>query len=607
MSHLGTGMRLVGIEAQLPDCQGRVKARMSAEGKVAGATGAIDARFGSSSFLRRAMRKAFPDHWSFLLGEIALYSFVVLLLTGVFLTLFFKPSAAEIIYQGPYEPLRGVRMTEAYASTLHISFEVRGGLLMRQIHHWAANVFLASMMVHMLRVFFTGAFRKPREISWLLGITLLILSLLEGLFGYSLPDDLLSGTGLRIANGMLQSVPVVGTYLTLFAFGGEFPGQEVLTRLYVLHVLLIPGLMLALVPLHGIVLPWRVMHTHFPGRSRGERNQIGMPFFPTFMVKTTAFFLFVFGVVALLATFFQINPVWLFGPYDPNAISAGSQPDWYLGWLEGALRVMPAWEITAAGYTIPLSVVIPGLVIPGLLFTGLALYPFIERWATNDHRYHNLLDRPRNAAIRTSIGSAGVTFFGLIWLAGGNDVIAETFHVSLFATTWFFRVAILIGPIVAFAVAHRICLGLQRRDQETLGHGVETGIIRRLPTGQHIEVVKPASPDLVAVLTAKKVLPVIESGTDGGGIKAPASRRVAGRLRVALNRVYTADDVASDGGNGHADGHSIAEGDTPGIAQGGAHGAVEGERAGREPASGTSGDHGRSGDGAGGTRSGGVS
>ncbi|MFF5260934.1 cytochrome bc complex cytochrome b subunit [Actinomadura viridis] len=537
--------------------------------------------------MKRAIRKAFPDHWSFLLGEIALYSFFVLLLTGVFLTLFFKPSAAEVIYQGPYEPLRGVRMTEAYASTLHISFEIRGGLLVRQIHHWAANIFLAAMLIHMLRVFFTGAFRKPREISWLLGVTLLVLSLAEGFAGYSLPDDLLSGTGLRIAQGMAQSIPLVGTYLVMFLFGGEFPGQEVLTRLYILHVLLIPGIMLALVPLHGIVLPWRLMHTHFPGRARSERNQIGMPFFPVFVAKTTAFFMFVAGAATLLAAFFQINPVWLFGPYDPAAISSGSQPDWYLGWLEGALRIMPAWEITALGHTVTLSLIIPGLIIPGLLFTGLALYPFIEKWATNDHRYHNVLDRPRNAATRTGIGAAGVTFFGVLWLAGGNDVVAETFHIPLFWTTWFFRGAILIGPIVAFAVAHRICLGLQRRDREALAHGVESGIVRRLPTGELTEVHKPASEDAAPVLSAKKELPVIEAGTDGNGIDAPVSRHVVGRLRVALNRAYTGDDV----GDGHGNGHGNGNGNGHGNGNGNGHGD------GRELVSGTSSEQSGPGDG----------
>ncbi|MGH3323660.1 MAG: cytochrome b, partial [Streptomyces sp.] len=188
------------------------------------------------------LRKAFPDHWSFLLGELALYSLILLLLTGTFLTFLFHPGEAEIPYQGSYEPLRGVLVSEAYASTLDISFDVRGGLLIRQIHHWAALVFVAAIGVHMLRVFFTGAFRKPREVNWVIGVTLFVLSVAEGFCGYSLPDDLLSGTGLRVVQSLLLSIPVVGTYLSFFLFGGEYPGDEIIPRLYAAHILLIPGI-----------------------------------------------------------------------------------------------------------------------------------------------------------------------------------------------------------------------------------------------------------------------------------------------------------------------------------------------------------------------------
>ncbi|MBV9487038.1 MAG: cytochrome bc complex cytochrome b subunit, partial [Frankiaceae bacterium] len=181
----------------------------------------VDDHFGSAGFLKRSMDKVFPDHWSFMLGEIALYSFVILLLTGVYLTLFFHASQHEVIYNGSYAPLRGVPMTDAYASTLHISFDVRGGLLMRQIHHWAALIFTTSIVVHMFRVFFTGAFRKPRTINWHIGVILMILAILEGFAGYSLPDDLLSGTGLRIAYSVAESIPVVGTYVCYFLFGGD--------------------------------------------------------------------------------------------------------------------------------------------------------------------------------------------------------------------------------------------------------------------------------------------------------------------------------------------------------------------------------------------------
>ncbi|MGK5555803.1 cytochrome bc1 complex cytochrome b subunit [Actinomadura kijaniata] len=467
---------------------------MSVTGRAAVA---LDERLGGAGFARRAMRKAFPDHWGFMLGEIALYSFVVLLLSGVFLTLFFKPSMAETVYEGSYAPLRGIEMSEAYASTLHLSFDVRGGLLMRQVHHWAANVFVAAIVAHLLRVFFTGAFRKPRELNWLLGFTLFALAMANGFTGYSLPDDLLSGTGLRLVLGAVQSLPIVGSYASFLLVGGEFPGTDLVPRLYIVHVLLVPGLMLALVPVHAIVLPWVQKHTDFRRGRSTERAVEGRPFFPVFMAKTAAYLLFVTGVVTLMATFLQINPIWLYGPYDPSAISAGSQPDWYVGFGDGALRLMPGWDVTVAGHTVALGIVVPLLVIT-VFFTGIALWPFLERRLTGDRAVHHVLDRPRDAADRTALGVAGIVFYGVLWAAGGNDVIAKTFGLSLFATTWFLRIALLAGPVLAFAVTRRVCLGLRRRDMLLLRHGVETGIITMSPSGGYRERTVPV-PEETAV------------------------------------------------------------------------------------------------------------
>ncbi|MBO2455036.1 ubiquinol-cytochrome c reductase cytochrome b subunit [Actinomadura barringtoniae] len=461
---------------------------MSATGSAARA---LDERFGSAGFARRAMRKAFPDHWSFMLGEIALYSFVVLLASGVFLTFFFKPSMGEVVYNGSYAPLRGTQMSEAYSSTLRISLDVRGGLLMRQVHHWAAIIFVAAIMAHLLRVFFTGAFRKPRELNWLLGFTLFTLALVNGFTGYSLPDDLLSGTGLRLIFGAIEAIPVVGTYLSFFVLGGEFPGTEMIPRFYILHVLLVPGLMLALVPVHAIILPWVQKHTDFRRGRSTQKAVEGKPFYPVFMAKTAAFFLFTTAVTVLMATFVQVNPIWLYGAYSPTAISAGSQPDWYLAFGDGGLRLMPGWDLNVAGHTLALGILVPLLVIT-VFFTGIALYPFLEARFTRDRSIHHILDRPRDAAVRTGIGVAAIVFYGVLWAAAGNDVIAHTFHLSLFATTWFFRAALVIGPVIGFTVAHRVCLGLQRRDMLILKHGIETGIIIQEPSGRFIERHRPA-------------------------------------------------------------------------------------------------------------------
>jgi ubiquinol-cytochrome c reductase cytochrome b subunit len=511
---------------------------------VTGTARAFDERLGPSApFLRKAMKKAFPDHWSFLLGEIAMYSFFIIILTGVYLTLFFHPSMNEVVYNGSYKPLDGVRMSEAYESTLNISMDVRGGLLVRQIHHWGTVIFLGAIIAHMLRNFFTGAFRKPRELNWLIGVTLFMLALLNGLFGYSLPDDLLSGTGLRILYGVILSIPLVGSYLMFFLFGpGGFPGHELIPRLFTIHVLLIPGILLALVPLHAVILTWRQTHTQFPGKGSTNTTVYGYPFFPTFIGKTTAFFIWVMAITTTLATIFQINPIWLFGPYDPAAITSGSQPDWYMGFLEGSLRIMPSWEINALGHTLPMSVIIPALIVPGLLFGGLAAYPFLERWVTGDHEIHHLLDRPRDVPVRTGIGVAGVIFYGMLWAAGGNDIIAERFDIPLYWTTWFFRITVLVGPVLGYLVAYRICLGLQLKDRGLVEHGLETGVIRRLPTGEYVEVERHLTPEEAARITDPRPLPAVRlERPEVDGVPPPGARKPLQRLRLALNRQFRAD------------------------------------------------------------------
>jgi len=521
-----------------------------------GAGNYIDDRFHLAKTGEKQLRKVFPNHWSFMLGEIALYSFIILLVTGVFLTLWFKPSMAEIVYDGSYERMQGVAMSEAYASTLHITFDVRGGLLVRQIHHWAALIFTAAMLIHMLRVFFTGAFRKPREINWLIGIALFGLAMLEGLFGYSLPDDLPSGMGVRILQGVMMSLPIIGTYVSMFLFGGEFPGEDIIPRLYMLHILLIPGILLALIGAHILIL-WHQKHTQYPGKGRSEKQVVGTPMMPAFAVKAGGFFFFVFAVTAGLSAFVQINPIHLFGPFTPTSITSGLQPDWYMGFMEGSLRIFPNWfDIDVAGYSVPIAVLVPGLVVPGLIFGAMALWPFVEAWISGDKRHHNIADRPRNAPVRTGLGVAGITFYGLLWLAGSNDILSETFSVGLFATTWFFRFAVILGPVVGYMITKRIALGLQRRDREQLEHGYESGNIQQLPSGEFIEVHKESSDETVHVLESKEPVSRIDvQALDDNGVESPASRGMMGRLRHRLAEWYTRDNVSFEGVEPHTGHH----------------------------------------------------
>ncbi|MEW1908928.1 cytochrome bc complex cytochrome b subunit [Kitasatospora sp. NPDC085895] len=492
-----------------------------------------DGRLGIYTLAKSNLRKIFPDHWSFMLGEICLYTFIIIILTGVYLTLFFKPSMAETVYHGSYAPLNGIRMSEAYASTMDISFEVRGGLLIRQIHHWAAIVFVAAMLVHMMRVFFTGAFRKPREINWLFGAGLLFLGMFDGFMGYSLPDDLLSGTGIRFMEGAILAVPLVGTYLQFFLYGGQFPGTDIVPRFFTIHVLLIPGIMLGLLVAH-LILVFYHKHTQFAGPGRTEKNVVGMPLMPVYMAKAGGFFFLVFGVIAAASAIATVNPIWAYGPYRPDQVSTDAQPDWYMGFSEGLIRVMPGWEIRAWGHTLNLGVFIPLMVFP-LVLMAIWVYPFIEAWVTGDKREHHIADRPRNAPVRTGFGAAWISLYVLLLIGGGNDLLATHLHLSINSITYFVRVGFFVVPVLTFFITKRWCLGLQRRDKDKVLHGRESGIIKRLPHGEFVEIHEQLPQDKLYKLTAHEQPQPLElpAEVDENGVARKAGRIAKTRAKLS--------------------------------------------------------------------------
>jgi ubiquinol-cytochrome c reductase cytochrome b subunit len=494
-----------------------------------------DGRLGPYSLIRAKARRVFPDHWSFLLGEICLYSFIVIVVTGVYLTLYFHPSMKEVQYNGSYMPLRGQTVSEAFNSTMHLSFDVRGGLLIRQAHHWAALVFIGAMLVHMLRVFFTGAFRKPREFQWLFGFLLLVLGMFGGLTGYDLPDDLLSGTGLAVVNGTILSIPIVGTYLSMFLFGGEFPGSELVARFNTIHVLIIPAIMVGLLVVHLILLLHH-KHTQYPGPGRSNKNPVGLPL-KVRAVKSAGFFFLVAGVIFAMAALAQINPIWLYGPYRVDQVSAGSQPDWYMGVADGLLRVMPGWEIAFWGHTLALDNLIP-LVAGVGLFLAMGAYPFIESWVTRDDREQHLLDRPRNRPVRTALGAAWISFYLVSLIGAANDIVATRFHLSVESVTWTVRVGLFVAPVAAYAVAKRCALGLQRRDRDKVLHGRETGVIKRLPHGEFVEVHAPLSQAELHLLTQHEQYTPIAPGSNGNAESPGAGARLSRLLRVRFSRAF---------------------------------------------------------------------
>ena len=422
----------------------------------------VDERLGGARFARTTLDKVFPDHWSFMIGELALYCFIVLVATGVYLAFFFVPSTHEVIYNGSYEPMQGVHMSAAYQSALDLSFDVRAGLVMRQIHHWAALLFIASIVVHLARVFFTGAFRRPREINWIVGVTMLILGIVNGFAGYSLLDDQLSGTGLRITYGIVLSVPVIGTWIASLLFGGEFPGPDIINRLYVIHILIVPVAIAVLLGIH-LAMVVRHKHTQFEGPGRREDNVVGERMWPTYAAKATGLFLLTAAVLCLLGGLFQINPIWVFGPFDPAQVSAASQPDWYMGWLDGALRIMPGWETRLFGFEIP-NPFFPGAGLGGVTFALLYAWPFLEARVTGDYAEHHLLDRPRQRPVRTAVGVATLTFYAICFLGGASDVISSTLHLSVNRVLITFRVAVFLVPILAAWATYRLCRELSARD-----------------------------------------------------------------------------------------------------------------------------------------------
>lgn len=410
------------------------------------------------------LRKVFPDHWSFMLGEIALYSFLVLLLTGVYLSLFFHPGSETAVYEGSYAPLQGVPMSEAYESVLNISFDVQTGLLMRQIHHWAAVVFVAAIAIHLARVFFTGAFRRPRQLNWMVGLTLLILAAFAGFTGYSIVDDLLSGTGLAIGYSAVLSIPFLGPWLAFIIFGGPVPNPAVVPRLTSIHIMVLPAIIGALLVIHLLII-WRQKHTNYPGPGRTNRTVVGTRLWPVYATKSVGFFFLVFGILATMGAFLEVNPVWLYGPYDPSAVSSGSQPDWYLGWLEGALRLFPPFEPTILGVTFP-NPFFGGVLLPVLMLAGLYAYPFLEQWVTRDREVHHVLDRPSSRPGRTALGAGFVTFFLVLTIAGSNDIFSVISGVRIDVIRDVLRIAVIVLPIVVAVVTFLVCRRLAgRRNQ----------------------------------------------------------------------------------------------------------------------------------------------
>lgn len=438
--------------------------------------------------MQELRHRAVPLHWSNLFGVVALACLGVITVTGAALMFHYTPSSATVVYEGAYPTLHGAEVSKAFASTMHVSFEVPGGLALRQAHHWAALLLPAALLAQLLVTFFTGAFRRPRRAGWVLLFLLLIAALAGGWSGYALPDDMLSGTGLRIVEGITLGIPVVGTWLKDLLFGGSFPG-EIIARLYPLHLVVVPAMIALLIV--RVALLARHRPPQFAGPGRTAANVVGIPLYPNATARAGGLFLIVSGVLMLIAATVTINPIWSYGPASPGDAGAGSQPDWYTGFLDGALRLVPpGWEVVAFDRTWTLALLVP-LAVIGLFLLLVAVYPFLEERLTGDRGEHHLLDRPRNMPTRTGIGVAGVVFYATLWAAGSADLIADLFSLTIEGVVLALQLVLVVGPAIGFTLARRVCLGLQRKDRDLVLHGFETGRIVRLPGGEYIEVHEP--------------------------------------------------------------------------------------------------------------------
>ncbi len=425
-------------------------------------------RVGAATGIKAVMRYVFPDHWSFLLGEIALYSFIVLVGTGIFLTLFYIPGDSQVTYHGSYTLLQGQQMSEAYRSVLDLSFDVPAGLLMRQVHHWAADVFVAAIVLHLARIFFTGAYRKPRDLNYYVGLLMLMLAILEGFAGYSLVDDLLSGMGLAIAYSVALSIPFIGAQLGYLVWGAQYPGSDqFFARLEIVHVLLIPVALATLIAVH-LAMIVRQHHSQFPGRGRRERNVVGTPMWPAYALRSVGLMLAVAAVLFLIGGLIQINPIWQWGPYHPYLSENGAQPDWYIGWLIGALRLMPNLEPAIGNHTLIPNPFWGGALFPLFVFAVLFSWPWIDRKTTGDRRRHDLLDRPRDRPVRTAVGAAFLSWVVIIFAVGSTDRLFYRLHISYSAQIHFWRVGVWVLPILIFFLTRSACRSLQRSGSHPL-------------------------------------------------------------------------------------------------------------------------------------------
>jgi cytochrome b-561 len=446
----------------------------------------LDDRLGLTDS-RAALGKAFPVADSFLLGEIALFNFLVLVLTGLFLGFFYEPSTAEVTYQGSVLRYQDETVPEAFASVLRITYDIPYGMFVRRMHHWAAHLFVAAIALHMLRVFFTGAYRNPREPNWLVGTTLAALSMFASYTGYALPFDEFATTATGIGHSIARSVPIVGDALAGVVFGGTFPSGATIPRLYFLHVLVLPTAIALLIGLHLAILV-RQKHTELPrqreiaGPEPVDRDDdsvlVGLPAVPNQAAISIVVCCLLLAVLSLLAGLLPVHNVAAYGPNDPTSTPSPIMPDWFLMWGYGFLKLVPSWlQVELFGITISTEF-IGGALLPGLVFGLVLLWPFVDTVPEPVHFTADPLDRPW----QTAAGIAGVVFVMVASVAGMDVFVADLLGTTTAALTPALAGLLVFGPLLAGAGTYLL---LTRLGDETEPGSVSTADDRSDSAGGH--------------------------------------------------------------------------------------------------------------------------
>lgn len=408
----------------------------------------LDERVAHRHVGEAASRKIFPSHWSFLLGEVALISFLVLVGTGIFLTMFYVPSAEQTVYEGSSAVHQGRELPEAYESVVRLTHDVNAGLLVRRVHRAASHLFIFATLAHFARIVLTGAFQRPREPNYHIGLALLLLAVATGWVGHNLPLDTLAVTSYRIFYAMALSVPWVGDPVALWIFGGEFPTTQMISRFFSVHVLWLPLTITGVITLH-MLLVLRQQHTQAPEEGvDGQTTVVGEPLWPWQAVTTMVLFLLVVGILAASAVLVPWSDVDYVGPYRLGSVVNQSHPDWFLIWVEGLLRLVPAFELDLLGATWT-QVFVVGTAVPLLVVALLFAYPWIERRTVGPTGNVHVLDHPLDVPFRAGMVAFSVTFFLVATVAGAHDVVARLLFAPIELVTWVLQAAILVLPPAA--------------------------------------------------------------------------------------------------------------------------------------------------------------